>query len=85
MTTILTITLAIMAAAVVLTLLAIRRYPLRILRRGFTCPVWNVPVRVSFARSEVAFGSFGVTDVEACSLFPMRDEAITCDKRCMHR
>lgn len=81
MTDRLILTVIIMAVAVVLTLLAVRRYPLKTVRQRVDCPVLNTPARVSFVRHEVSFGNLAITDVATCSIFP--NELITCDKRCM--
>jgi hypothetical protein len=75
MTIILTLT------AVVLVLFAIRRWPLRIVRRTLVCPVRNAAADVGFARSEVSFGTLVVTDIQSCSLFG--DQPPACGKNCL--
>jgi hypothetical protein len=75
------ITIILTLSAIVFVLLAIRRWPLKFVRRRLLCPVQNATADVKFTRSEVSFGSLVITDIQTCSLF--REQPLTCDRSCL--
>ena len=68
-------------AAWILFFTLVRRWPRKGLTRALVCPSQNTLARVGFTREEVKWGTFVITGISSCSLFP--NGQIDCGKQCL--
>ena len=77
------VTLLGVAAALLILLALVSRYPMKTRSHWVECPEKDKPLLVKFVRGEFGFGNFYVTDVAACSFF--NGGEVTCNKECIKR